>query len=138
MKTERNSMGIELTPVLQIGNTVVCEVDPKAGGGGSGKVKGGVINLKKRDSYQLEFEIKDGNPPNLKFAPAGDDAFWCGTGTCPTSKGNGSGGVLYNPTVTASGSKLTVDVDSSPSSGIYFYRLNFDNGGNFDPIIIHD
>lgn len=131
----RNPVGIQVTPLFQQGNTIVCELEPLAGD--SSNVKAGIIKLKRGKTYELSFQLASGNPPGLLFAPNGMDAIWWDTNSCPTHSLHNGGG-LSNPNVSADQSTLTVDVDPPAISGLVFYSLNFDNGGSFDPIIIHD
>ena len=132
----RTNVEVEVTPKLIQGPMVVCEIDPGPGSGG--KVKGGVIKLRRGADYQIVFELQDGDVPGLQFAQGGSNAFWCDINTCPTSAGNNSNGQLTNPTVDSTGRKLTVDATPTAQKNAVHYRLNFNNGCNFDPIIIHD
>lgn len=136
-KLGSSGVGIIVTPVLQSGENVACEVNAAAGS--SSNVKGGMVKLKGGKEYDLQFALPSPNDLGLSFMPDGDDAFWCCTDECPTEEGNGSGGWLSNPTVSAD--QLTLTVNAAPPNGgkgMIFYRLNFDNGSYFDPIIIHD
>jgi hypothetical protein len=134
-KDLRTNAGIAVTPILKNGTTTVCEIDALAGG--SSHVKGGIIKLDRKKSYSLRFEIQPTtNFPNLSFEATGAEAFWCNPTTCPTN--TGLGGFLTNPGVSTDKKVLTVDVDPSSTDGMVFYRLNFADGTNCDPIIIHN
>lgn len=136
-KVGSNGVGIIVTPIVQSGDNVACEIDATAGN--SSNVKGGMVKLKGGKEYDLQFALPSPNDLGLLFEADGDDAFWCCTYECPTKEGNGSGGWLSNPTV--SPDQLTLTVHAAPPNGrkgMIFYRLNFNNGGSFDPIIIHN
>lgn len=131
--------GVEIivTPIVQSDDNVACEINAAAGS--SSNVKGGMVKLKNGKSYQLQFELPAANSLGLIFPSAGEDAFWCCTTECPTEAGNDSGGWLSDPEVSDDG--LTLTLQANPphgDKGLIFYRLNFDNGASFDPIIIHD
>jgi hypothetical protein len=128
-----NPISIAVTPLATIGSETICAIDPMAGN--SGHIKGGVIKLTSGSARTLSFEIQPGSSSE-NFSAAGDDAFWCRQGSCPTEKG--VSGFLTNPRV-PDGKTLLVDANPPQgSSGIMFYRLNFDDGTHFDPIIIHN
>ena len=135
-KDVRDSADIAVTPVFTDGSTTtICEIGDLPGGPGN-NAKGGVIKLKKNKSYRLSFEIQStAAVPNLKFKANGDDAFWCSTSVgCPTAKG--VGGFLKNPVVSNNNRTLTVEADEGNSDLYDFYRLNFDDGTCWDPVII--
>jgi hypothetical protein len=128
----RKEVTIEVTPKLQQGSTVVCEIDPAPGS--NPHVKGGVIKLKKDDSYKLVFDIQPGDFAGVEFDTNG--AIWCDMNSCPTGPGNNSNGQMKNPVV-GPATRLSVDVDPDGTKNAVHYRLNF-NVGNYDPIIIHE
>lgn len=130
----RRDVTIEVTPKLVQGTTVVCEIDPAPGS--NAHVKGGVVKLKKDDSYQLIFEIQPGDVPGVQFDQGANGAIWCEMNSCPAAPGNNSSGQVKNPRV-GPPTTLAVDVDPDGSRNAVHYRLNF-NVGNYDPIIIHE
>jgi hypothetical protein len=132
----RTDVAVDVTPKLVQGNTVVCEID--AGSGAGGKVKGGIIKLQRGNYYQLVFVLQQGDVPGLQFTQGGSNAFWCDMNSCPTASSNNSNNQLSNPTVSPDGLTLTVDADPKPPKNAVYYSLNFNNGGSYDPIIIHD
>jgi len=131
----RERVLIDVTPLSESGGTVDCNIDPPPG-----HKKNGNIRLDKGNAYTLQFNLKPGAIPTLKFKPeAGGscDAFWSCENTCPLSSMN----VPQYPDQSLHGAKrLDVDVDveqGGPPLEIH-YRLNFDQGRSFDPIIIHE
>lgn len=139
--TPRSGVTIEVEPLFQQRNQVVCAIDPP----GSNS-KGGSVKLRRGQSYTLEFELQPVNPPapqvTFRSVPGnptdGRDAFWCDADDCPR---NAQMDAQYgNPRLSNAGRTLKVDVtpsSSSPPNAVH-YRLNFEPNGFFDPIIIHD
>ena len=128
----RTDITIDVTPLFKQGNEVVCAIDPPPG-----YASGGNIKLSKSGSYTLEFRLLAGTPAKLKFRPdqAGAcKAFWSDAADCPTHDMNDQyyrNARLDDPTT------LKVDVDPPGADYAVHYRLNFDNNGHFDPIIIN-
>lgn len=140
-KMARKSISIDVTPKFvqntPQGTTVVCEIDQS--GGGNSEVKGGLIKLKKSDNYKLTFKIQPGDVPGLQFDQGAGGAFWCEVDSCPESPKNNSKGQLKNPQVDpANPTILTLDADPDGTKNAVHYSLNFNNGGRFDPVIIHE
>jgi len=139
-KSIRNPVRIAVTPIFQNGTDTVCEIDALAGS--SSNVKGGVIKLKKNQSYTLQFEIQPppSGVPAVSFQATGAQAFACSNNGCPTTSSGSSGGFLCNPQVPNSQNQkmLTVDADPASAKSMMFYRLNFSDGTSYDPIVIHD
>lgn len=128
-----NNVTIGVTPLFRQRNMVVCAIDPP-----STAQKGGSIKLPKGRS-QIQFKLQAGLPGDLKFrtkASGESDGFWCNGDSCPSHEMYDS--QYSNPQVLDNGTTLTVDVNSSGQQNAVFYRLNFDNNCNFDPIIIHE
>ena len=126
----RTSITINVKPLFVQKKMVACEIDPPVN-----YIKGGNISLP-QGHYALDFKLLDGAPPNLNFEPDKNglcQAFWSDADDCPTHEMNDP---QYHPTL-VDGRTLHVDVDTSGQNAVH-YRLNFDNGGNFDPIIIHE
>ena len=128
--TQRSTVSVDVTPLFQQGNVVACDI-------GSSAMNGGGIKLDKKKAYTLEFNLKAGTPAGLKFRAnkqdGSCDAFWSDPNDCPRNQTNvGS----YVPTRT-SDSKVTVQVNAPGQDACVYYRLNFENGRYFDPIIVH-
>lgn len=136
------TVGIAVTPILQDtgANTTACEIDAMSGS--SSHVKGGIVKLKSNNSYELNFEIQqssDPGAPDVLFATPGTEAFWCDADSCSLASGPPPNGCfLSNPTVSADQKTLTVEANPGGGDGLMFYRLNFDDGTSYDPIIIHN
>ncbi len=127
-----SNVPISVTPVFRQGNTVVCDIDPP-----STFKKGGNIRLP-RGACTLEFSLQPGIPANLKFRTkqnGASDAFWCDSTTCPAHETLDP--QYSNPQVSNGGATVTVAVNPNGQQNAVFYRLNFDNACNFDPVIIH-
>lgn len=131
----RKRVGIDVTPQFIHGDTIICDVDPP-----SEHRKGGHIRLPRGEAYTLEFKLLPGSPANLGFKPETGgqcNAFWSDTHQCPQHAMNAP--QYKNPRLSAA-DRLDVDVDvehgGEPSA--VHYRLNFDDGRSFDPIIIHE
>lgn len=140
-KMARRPITIDVTPKLvqntAQGTLVLCEIDQS--GGGNSNVKGGLIKLRRGSDYQLTFQIQPGDVPGLQFDQGANGAFWCDMDSCPGGPGNNSQGQLNNPRVDPHDpTKLTVDADPDGTRNGVHYRLNFNNGGSFDPVIIHE
>jgi hypothetical protein len=131
----RKRVDIDVTPQFAHGHSIICDVDPP-----SEHRKGGHIRLKKGEPYTLQFDLRSGTPENLHFKPHQDgkcDAYWSDTHECPQRAMNAP--QYKNPRL-ASADRLQVDVDVENDSDpvAVHYRLNFDDGRSFDPIIIHE
>lgn len=130
----RKWVDIDVTPVSQVGSTVNCVIDPP-----SEHKKNGHIRLDKGETYRLRFTLRDGNLPNLQFKPqvgGSCDAFWSDQNTCPSS-------AMSAPQYSDASNgpkKLEVNADVEPGGAPIeiHYRLNFNDGRSFDPIIIHE
>lgn len=129
----RERVEIDVTPLSQSDSTVNCSIDPPPA-----HKKNGNIRLDKGGSYTLQFNLRPGNIPTLKFKPevgGSCDAFWSDGNGCPLSSMN----VPQYPGQSLQGAKrLDVDVEPVGSPAEIHYRLNFDEGRSFDPIIIHE
>jgi len=131
-KSLSNNIAIGVTPLFVQGDMVVCDIDPP-----SNYHKGGHMKLPKGRA-KLAFSLQAGTPANLKFRtkPNGDsDAFWCDAIACPAHEMTDP--QYSNAQVSNNGTTVTVDVVPNGQTNAVFYRLNFDNGCSFDPIIIH-
>jgi hypothetical protein len=131
----RKRVEVDLTPQFVHAHTIICDVDPP-----KEHHKGGHIRLPRGQSYTLAFKLQPGSPANLHFKPDQGgkcDAFWSHPHDCPTHAMNVP--EYEQPRLTAP-DRLEVDVNvehvGEPSA--VHYRLNFDDGRYFDPIIIHD
>ena len=131
----RNRVAIDVTPQFVHGHTIICDVDPP-----SKHHKGGHIRLPRGHSYTLEFKLQPGTPANLHFKPDQDgrcEAFWSDLHECPTHASNVP--QYENPRLAAPDRiEVDVDVEQGGKPTAVHYRLNFDDGRYFDPIIIHD
>ncbi len=129
----RKRVEIEVTPLSESGGTVNCNIDPP-----SDHKKNGHIRLDKGDTYTLQFNLRPGNIPTLQFKPevgGSCDAFWSDPEGCPLS--STSAAQYTNPSLHGA-KRLDVDVEASGVPLEIHYRLNFDQGRSFDPIIIHE
>lgn len=129
---------IDVTPVFQQGNELFCAIDPPGA-----NQQGGMIRLNRGTATTLRFDLQPHpNFPNLRFDPpndgsnSGSEAFWCDANDCPTHSLMDP--QYQNPQLSNGGARLEVDAapGAAGPSGVH-YRLNFDNGCHFDPIIIH-
>jgi hypothetical protein len=124
---------INVTPLfLQRRKVVACDIDPPQNLKGGGHVK-----LSKDTAYQLQFNLQPGPVPGVAFrANKSDgtcDAFWSDPDDCPRNQTNDTD---YTPT-RINPTLLYVDVAAPGRDSCVNYRLNFENGWYFDPIIIH-
>lgn len=131
----RKRIEIEVTPQLAQGDSVICDVAAP-----SEHHKGGHVRLKKGESYTLQFNLHPGSPTNLHFKPEQGghcDAFWSDAHQCPQTSMNAP---QYKDPRLNGPDSLEVDVDVEPGgdASAVHYRLNFDDGRSFDPIIIHE
>jgi hypothetical protein len=128
-------VGIDVTPQFVHGDTIICDVDPP-----SEHHKGGHIRLPRGETYTLEFRLLPGHPPNLHFKADEQgkcDAFWSDPHKCPQQAMNAP---QYRDPRLNGPNNLVVDVDVEHGGGpvAVHYRLNFDDGRSFDPIVIHE
>ena len=137
----RTPIDVDVTPVNQSGDIVICDLDPTPGGGGGGHVVDGVICLPfaapAANNFRINFRLRPG--PLGQYNWAGAAPFWARRSRCPTV----AGVPPQFPAQGVAGGILTVDADrvAGPGqSGVHF-RLNLtDPGGNqvyCDPIIIN-
>jgi hypothetical protein len=131
MKTERTGINVYVTPELQQGDAVFCEIDRAPGTPGH-FVRGGAVKLPAGGQYEINFILQTGQVPGLEFDA--NDPFCSDPNTCPAPGQND--GQYTNPRVTAP-TTLTVDADPAPPRNAVHYRLNFSNGTYCDPIIIN-
>jgi hypothetical protein len=134
----RTAIPIEVTPLFKQGNEVVCDIDPPPG-----YAKGGHIQLSNSSAYTLTFKLLppvSGPLAGLKFdtdAAGACQGFWSNAADCPTHAMNDQ--YYQNPRLDPSDpNKLLVDVDTPGNDYAVHYRLNFNNNGRFDPIIINN
>lgn len=131
----RKPIEIDVTPQFAHGDSVICDVAAPPE-----HHRGGHVRLKKGQSYTLQFELRPGSPANLHYKPAQNghcDAFWSDVHQCPQTARNAP---QYKDPRLGSPNRLEVDVDVEPGGDptAVHYRLNFDDGRSFDPIIIHE
>jgi hypothetical protein len=119
---------IGVTPLFKQGRQIICEIDPPPG-----NHKGGMLHIGKGNACTLQFDLQAGTPNPLAFD---GDPFWWESDDCPRNQNCPA--PYSNPRVTNKGATLTVDVAAVPTDSAVHYRLNFDNGCYFDPIIIRD
>lgn len=128
--TTRSKVSVNVTPLFQQGNVVACDIMCNAMNGGS-------IKLEKAKAYTLEFNLTSGAPAGLKFRAnkqdGSCDAFWSDPNDCPHNQTNAAG---YAATRQGD-SLVSVDVNAPGQDACVYYRLNFENGRYFDPVIIH-
>ena len=131
----RNRVEVQVTPQFAHGDSVICDVSAP-----SDHHKGGHLRLKKGQSYTLQFDLRPGSPDDLHFKPEQGgqcDAFWSDAHQCPETATNAP---QYKDPRLSGPNRLEIDVDvehgGDPSA--VHYRLNFDDGRSFDPIIIHE
>lgn len=131
MTKGRVAVSVDVTPMLQQGNEIFCEIDPSQGTPGK-FVKGGVIKLPAGGQFDLTYNLKAGDIPGLQFDAA--DPFCSDASTCPAP--GAQNGQYANPRVTAP-TTLSVEAAPVPPRNAVHYRLNFSNGTYCDPIIIN-
>jgi hypothetical protein len=131
----RTRVEVDVTPQFAHGNAIICDVEPP-----SQHRKGGHLRLPKGSSYTLQFKLLPGAPADLHFKPEHDgacDAFWSDAHECPQHAMNAR--QYKNPRlVDADTLEVDVDVEHHEPPTAVHYRLNFDDGRSFDPIIIHE
>jgi hypothetical protein len=130
----RKRVEIDVTPQFAHGDTIVCDIEPP-----SEHHKGGHIRLPKGRSYTLQFNLLPGTPADLHFKPDLNgkcEAFWSQAHECPQTATNAP---QYKNARLDGSNRLEVDVDVEEGGdpNAIHYRLNFDDGRSFDPIIIH-
>ena len=128
----RQPIEVHVTPELQQGSTVFCEIDRAPGTPGH-LVKGGAIKLPPGGQYEINFVLQPGQVPGLQFDA--NDPFCADANNCPVPGDNNA--QYSSPRVDPAGTKLTIDADPSPPRNAVHYRLNFTNGTYCDPIIIN-
>src|SRR5882724_6782783 len=85
MRNAITQVNVDVTPKIRQGDAIYCEID--AGAGTPGRlVKGGVIKLPPGGSYQVNFQLQDGDVPGLQFDP--NNPFSSDSNGCPTGLGN--------------------------------------------------
>jgi len=134
----RTPVDVDVTPLfIAKGNEIICDIDPPPG-----YAKGGNIQLEKNSSYTLAFNLRA--PISGPLAGLGFDidqagvcqGFWSDDGGCPTHETNAQ--YYSKARLDPNNSKrLLVDVDPPGQEYAVHYRLNFNNKGHFDPIIIN-
>lgn len=128
--TTRSPVTINVVPLFQQGNVVACDLV-------SADMNGGNLKLDKKKAYTLQFNLQAGTPTGLQFRAnkqdGSCDAFWSDPDDCPHNQTNVAG---YAPSRT-SGTQLTVNVDAPGQNACVYYRINFENGRYFDPVIVH-
>lgn len=126
---------VNVTPQFINGGSIICDVDPPIE-----HRKGGHIRLPRGDSYILAFRLMPGKPDEIRFKPDQNgkcDAFWSDAQGCPGRAMNVSS---YGEPRLIAPDRLEVEINVEQGSdpAAIHYRLNFDDGRSFDPIIIHE
>jgi hypothetical protein len=116
------SANISVTPKLTP-HGVECDIR------GGNEVVDEAIWLDKDSDYQVTFTIKGG--PD--WALDKEKPFVCGPGRCPPPNSRSS--ALHAANI--QDDSFTITVPKGPRN-VFHYRLNFENGGTYDPIIIRD
>lgn len=119
-------INITVTPVNVSGTDVDCDF-------AGPNVIGNAPFLKNTDSFDITFTLVPALGVN---AFAGQRPFCNQPNRCPRPPG-GNAAPPFSLTANTGGS-ITVHVDPVGHKGVSFYRLNFNNNLNCDPIIIHD
>jgi hypothetical protein len=132
------TVDVDVTPVDQSGQIVICDIDPTSGGKGGAHVDDGVIFLAADQDYQIDFHLKNGG--NLGQYTWDSDPFWAKKSKCPDRSGMPNGQFPNPPTV--NGNVLSVGAKGVPGRSAVHFRLNLtDAQGNSafcDPIIINN
>lgn len=122
---------VDVTPVDQCAEMVICELDPSPGGAGGSYVTDGVLFLVDNKSYEIKFHLKNGYSWD-------DDPFWARRAKCPDRTGMPG----QFTSCTANNGTLTVEARGIPGKSAVHFRLNMlDPDGNpvfCDPIIINN
>ena len=131
----KKRVDIDVTPQFVHDDAIICDVDPP-----EEHRKGGHIRLTRGESYTLGFRLLPGRPPNVRFRRDQEgkcDAFWSDLHNCPQQAMNAP---QYSEPRLSGPDRLEVDVNVEHGSepAAVHYRLNFDDGRSFDPIIIHE
>ena len=123
---------VKVKPLIRQGNDTICSIEP-GDPASEAYVQGGVINLQPSGTFDLSFEIVDGDVQGLEFD---GDPFWCTSHACPG--GPAQNQYFQNPHVSA-GNKRVSNVTAVRGGGrnAYHYSLNFSDGSRYDPIIIN-
>lgn len=122
-------VAVDVTPVF--GNGSVCQIDP-GDGPSHAFVHGGIINLHGNPSYQVTWQLQQGNSPGLQFDtsnPIWSDQSGCPSGACQDSQIS---------VVSCNATTLVTNVDPAPPQNAVHVSLGFSNGTRFDPIIINN
>jgi hypothetical protein len=134
--TELVAIDVDVTPVNQCAQMVICDIDPTPGGGGGGHVTDGVIFLADGKDYTLVFHLKNGELGQFSWDV---DPFWARKSKCPTHPGTPG---QFPDQPQANGNDLTVTAKGVQGKSAVHFRLNMlDSGGNpvfCDPIIINN
>jgi hypothetical protein len=130
----RMQRDVDVTPEIQIGNSVICWITA-APGTPPGFVRDGVIMLPPGGSFEISFHLQPGKVPGLQYNPG--DAFCTDFNGCPALGTHNDGGQYSNPRVDNAGRTLVIDADPNAPRNAVHYRLNFTNGVSCDPIIIN-
>lgn len=130
-----DTIDVDVTPVNQCAQMVICDIDPTPGGGGGSYVKDGVLFLVGGKSYTIKFHLKNG--PLGQFGWDADP-FWARRAKCPDQSGMPGQFSSCN----AANDTLTVDAKGVSGKSAVHFRLNMtDPNGNpvfCDPIIINN
>ena len=132
------TVDIDVTPVNQSGQIVICDLDPTPGGQGGSHVDDGVIFLANSEDYQIDFHLKGGG--SLGQYAWASDPFWATKSKCPDQPGMPNGQFPDRPTI--NGNVLSICAKGVSGRSAVHFRLNLtDAQGNSafcDPIIINN
>lgn len=129
------SLTVTVTPIKLVpsgSKNVQCNLGPPA--------TGNVLFLTSNTEYNITFNFVPGNVPEVICF--GQTKPFCNQqNNCPPRL---PGGTVQIPcTVTDNGSgnggaSITIHVDARPNKEVTYYRLNFNDGYTWDPIIINN
>lgn len=106
---------------------VQCDAQPAVGN---------VIFLALNTEYDITFVLGPGNVPEVTSFDS-KKPFCNQPNNCPPKL---PGGTIQKPcTLSANlGTSITIHIDASKNKCVTYYRLNFNDGYTWDPIIIHE
>lgn len=133
------AVDVDVTPVLQCGQMVICDLEPTPGGNGGIYITDGVLFLVAGNTYLINFQLKNG--PLGQFSwDVQAVPFWAKKSKCPTQSGMPPGQFPSAPSVV--GAILTVGANGVRGRSAVHFRLNMRDPANnavfCDPIIINN
>ena len=127
MTKQTETVKVTVEPYVNDEGRLECNIT-----GDGGTVIDDAICLRRDREYQIDFKLHD----NSKYYWDVEDPFCAKVGKCPPRGAPQHGVVKLVGTPTRS--QFTVEAKQTTSKQIFHYRLNFEGGRTYDPIIIRD